>query len=173
MSPAPRRLNPSPGAQCPKTPPSKTPHPPRLSGRGLRGRASPLCRLPWRRPRVSRPRNTRLALRIAQTQKRRKRGAAGKSPAAPKTTPLNPVENLWKTGGKPSTTPNFSPNFPQLFHNFSTTFPQPKISPKSAHHYTLTCPLLVKTLDTTITTCYINHEVKKAPKHRRNPPWLK
>ena len=100
-------------------------------------------------------------------KKKERRRAKGPPPPKP------PVENLWKTGGKTLTPPHFSPNFPQLFHNFSTTFPQPKISPKSAPHLTLTCPFLVKTLDTTITTCYISNEVKKAPKHRRNRKWQK
>ena len=159
LSPALRRLSCQHNAQRPDQVPNKSGGQSALMRRVLRGRASPLCRHPWRRLRVSRSRNTGLALRVVKNLKRGTRGAAGKTPAAPTNTSPNPVENLWKTGGKPNPPLHFSPNFQQLFHNFSTTFPQPKISPKSAHHYTLTCPLLVKSLDTTITTCYINHEV--------------
>ena len=44
---------------------------------------------------------------------------------AAKTTPLPPVENLWITPGNPPSPENFSTRFPQVFHKFSTSFPQP------------------------------------------------
>ena len=44
---------------------------------------------------------------------------------AAKTTPLPPVENLWKTPNPVKSPYHFSTTFPQVFHKFSTSFPQP------------------------------------------------
>jgi len=121
LSPALRRLSCQHNAQRPDQVPNKSGGQSALMRRVLRGRASPLCRHPWRRLRVSRSRNTGLALRVVKNLKRGTRGAAGKTPAAPKTPCGKPVENRWKTQPPPSLFPKLSTTFPQLFHNFSTT----------------------------------------------------